>query len=280
MIHAGFGNRRHGGEPPIELRFVDLFMILLSAFILMTALLSIFGNAAGDQAYAPQVLTQQVPEALAAKPYRVLLAASGGSGGYQWRLRGTLPEGLRLDETGVISGTPSRVEHARFGVSVTDQRGRSDSGVVEMAVLPAMPERTTEAAAIRMVAQIALPDATQDAPYRTDLRAAGGTAPYRWRSQQAMPRGLTLSSVGVLSGTPNVPDVGRPYTLRVTVTDAMGREAPQELRLWVLAAPPKWWSRVLWWASMAFWLWALWTGGPGLRTMWDEFTARRRMSTR
>jgi hypothetical protein len=49
-----------------------------------------------------------------------------------------------------------------------------------------------------------LPNADQNAPYTTTLTASGGVSPYSWSlaSGSSYPAGLTMSSAGVLSGTP------------------------------------------------------------------------------
>jgi len=47
-----------------------------------------------------------------------------------------------------------------------------------------------------------LPDGTSNSPYSAQLAATGGTAPYSWSASGAMPAGVTLSSTGVISGTP------------------------------------------------------------------------------
>jgi hypothetical protein len=55
------------------------------------------------------VAVDDLPEAVAGRPYRVALAARGGQGTYTWEIVGTLPEGLALDPaTGVIAGTVAR----------------------------------------------------------------------------------------------------------------------------------------------------------------------------
>src|SRR6185437_11830519 len=112
MYRMGFGNRGGAGfEPPIELRFVDLFMILLSAFIFIAAVLSIYGSFAGhgERIEAPHVITDTIPNAIAVHSYAVVLAAQGGSGGYRWTVSGKLPEGLQLADNGKIEGVPTVV---------------------------------------------------------------------------------------------------------------------------------------------------------------------------
>jgi hypothetical protein len=63
-----------------------------------------------------------------------------------------------------------------------------------------------------------LPAGAVGMPYRDQLTAAGGTAPYRWKKTAALPSGLKLSSSGVISGTPNerrVPPGSYPISVQV-----------------------------------------------------------------
>jgi hypothetical protein len=66
------------------------------------------------------------------------------------------------------------------------------------------------------------------------LTAIGGTAPYTWSVIDTLPTGLSLSSGGLLSGTPTVAAAGAYYTLRVT--DAASATADTELWIEVRAA--------------------------------------------
>jgi hypothetical protein len=63
-----------------------------------------------DAAQAPslEIETPEVlPDALAGRPYRLALSATGGQGELRWSIGGTLPEGLSFDPTrGQIEGTP------------------------------------------------------------------------------------------------------------------------------------------------------------------------------
>ena len=47
-----------------------------------------------------------------------------------------------------------------------------------------------------------LPSASTTVPYFVQLTAHGGSPPYQWFPRKAPPQGLTLSSTGVISGTP------------------------------------------------------------------------------
>lgn len=66
-----------------------------------------------------------------------------------------------------------------------------------------------------------LPDATENTLYTpVTFAASGGTTPYTWSVGPGLPTGMTLSSAGVLSGTPAVgTGGGTTYTFTVTVTD-------------------------------------------------------------
>ena len=55
--------------------------------------------------------------------------------------------------------------------------------------------------------------------YEETLEAEGGNAPYVWTTESTLPAGITLSTDGVLSGTPT--ETGT-FTLTITVTDFLG----------------------------------------------------------
>lgn len=73
-----------------------------------------------------------------------------------------------------------------------------------------------------------LPDATSNSAYSAQLAATGGAAPYIWSASGALPPGLSMTSTGVVSGTPttagqsmltvNVKDTEQnPQTAQVTL---------------------------------------------------------------
>jgi hypothetical protein len=63
-----------------------------------------------------------------------------------------------------------------------------------------------------------LPNGTVGTSYSTQISASGGTSPYTYsKTSGTLPTGLTLSSAGLLSGTPTA---AGPYTFTVTATDS------------------------------------------------------------
>lgn len=81
-----------------------------------------------------------------------------------------------------------------------------------------------------------LPDAAQDSSYNHQLAASGGRSPYTWtQTSGALPPGITLSSSGLLSGSPS--SAGS-YSFSVEVGDAAGSKSVQALSLTVQPPPP------------------------------------------
>jgi hypothetical protein len=52
------------------------------------------------------------------------------------------------------------------------------------------------------------------------LTVLGGIGPYRWKKLSALPKGLKLSSAGVLSGKPTLKAAPGTYSINVQVIDA------------------------------------------------------------
>ena len=79
-----------------------------------------------------------------------------------------------------------------------------------------------------------LPNGTVNAPYSQTITATGGTAPYTFAViAGAPPAGLTLSTAGVLSGTPTT---AGSYTFTVRATDSVGCFGSQAYTIIIAAA--------------------------------------------
>jgi hypothetical protein len=111
-------------------------------------------------------------------------------------------------------------------VRVTDNVGATADQVLSVVVGAAVQVTTTS-----------VPAGQVGVAYSTTLAASGGTPPYLWAlapGSDPLPGGLTLSSEGVLSGTPTVSGT---FGFTVRVTDAMSATADQALTLTIDPAP-------------------------------------------
>lgn len=143
------------------------------------------------------ITTASLPGAITSTYYSATLSASGGSGTCTWALSaGTLPAGLSLSSTGVISGTPVSAGTSSFTVLVFDTASHSATRSYTLTVSTASPSSIT-------VTTPTLPGATVGNYYSTQLIASGGSGAYTWAvSSGSLPAGLTLTVAGLIYGTP------------------------------------------------------------------------------
>jgi len=145
-------------------------------------------------------VSSPAPSGVVSSAYSQNLAAAGGTGPYTYSLAaGLLPTGIAVG-SGTISGTPTNAGTFLFVVQVTDSSVPPIMafGQLSLTIYPAGD------AALRITTAAApLPLGTEGAAYGpVTLTAAGGTGgPYTW-SATSLPAGMTLSALGVLSGTP------------------------------------------------------------------------------
>ncbi len=154
-----------------------------------------------------------MPSGTAGTAYSQTLAASGGVTPYTWSITGgALPSGLVLSSGGVLSGTPSAATLASFTVQVTGNDGQFSTKAFSLTIASPPPSITTASP---------LPTGTVGMPYSQTLAASGGATPYTWSiSSGTLPTGLSLTSGGVLSGTP-VATTSASFTLKVTGSDGL-----------------------------------------------------------
>lgn len=132
----------------------------------------------------------------------------------------TLPPGLAIDNTGLITGSPLGPVTSGSGqsvtVSATDAFGRTDTSTFYWRVLadlvPTGPTPFTGPVGVAITA--------------IQLAATGGSgSPYTWSvpatgQSGALPTGLTMTSAGSISGTPTVAGT---FVSTITVADSSGR---------------------------------------------------------
>jgi hypothetical protein len=155
------------------------------------------GGGSNPPANPLSVTTTSLSQGQTAVAYSATLSATGGTSPYNWSVKsGTLPAGLSLSAAGAISGTPTAAGASSFVAQVTDSKSASaSSGNLSIAVTGGMLQITTTTA----------PTGTVGTAYPSfQLAATGGVPPYTWAvaSGSSLPAGLSLSTAGVVSGTP------------------------------------------------------------------------------
>ncbi len=139
--------------PPVEMRFVDMFMAALGALIFMAMLMAFLlrfyprqeapstvtnnGNNFNLQPF--KLTTKTLPAARAGEPYEIAFAFQGGLPPTVWEIsagQGDIPAALRFDAAAVtLTGVPHKAETARFVVKAKDQYGTIDSRPYELVVV-------------------------------------------------------------------------------------------------------------------------------------------------
>jgi hypothetical protein len=258
--------RSAGSEHPVELRFVDMLLIIIAVTV-MASVVSI-RTGEGRAAATLTVATSSVPTALAGKPYRVALAARGGDGVYRWQMAGTLPPGLRLTTEGTIEGTPKAEGSGDISVRVADRGGaESDARSLSIKVEP------SGKGAVEQVQPWIASDLTLlkiDAGmtgFRHSFKMGNGTTPIRW-SSTTLPGWLALSPDGELTlrGDPPPGDT----TFEVTATDAAGLVATQRTQISVAEEPENlFWHVLGWLRTIVTWLAYLLLAVVAGRLIWE-----------
>ncbi|HLK77499.1 MAG TPA: putative Ig domain-containing protein [Streptosporangiaceae bacterium] len=155
--------------------------------------------------------------------YGDTLTESGGTAPFTWSVSsGSLPAGISLSADGNLSGTPTATGTSSFTVQVTDANNQTATEATSITVSAGVS--TTFAAP---------PGAVVNTAYTDTLTATGGTTPYTWSvNAGSLPPGITLTSAGVLTGTPTA---AGSYTFSVNVVDANNGIATTSITLVVAA---------------------------------------------
>lgn len=168
---------------------------------------------------APTSLT----DATVASTYSQALTVSGGTAPYSYTIfAGSLPAGLTLSAGGVISGTPTAGGVFNITIIATD----STTGPGSPYFTSRNYALTVNGPTLAMTPSAgALPAGQAGVAYTpTSFAASGGTASYSYAiTAGSLPAGLTLSSAGLLSGTPSVSGA---FNFSVTATDSSTGTGP------------------------------------------------------
>jgi hypothetical protein len=172
----------------------------------VSSLIPTVGTAVASQAFTIVIAAVASPTIIGnlaggtvGVPYSATLGATGGygAGTYTFALAsGTPPSGTTLSAGGTLSGTPTAAASFTFTVQVTS-------------VLPGLaPVTATQAFTVVVYPVLAITTQTANSgtvgvAYSQTFAATGGAGTFTWSlGAGTLPPGLTLSSAGVLSGTP------------------------------------------------------------------------------
>ena len=179
---------------------------------------------------APAVLVittaSPLPSGQVGNSYSTTVGATGGTVPYVWSLAsGALPAGLALTVGGVISGTPTASGSSTFTIQVGDSQ-LPQHFATQSFTLGVAP------AAI-VINTTSLPAGSAGTAYSATLAATGGLTPYTWSlASGSLPGGLSLTSGGVISGTPTAGGMAS-FILQVSDAQVPAHFATQALTLTV-----------------------------------------------
>jgi len=149
------------------------------------------------------ITTTSLPSGTLNVPYNSFVNAAGAPVPFTWSVTsGSLPAGLTFLTTSTsssaqITGTPTLLGTSKFSVQVTDSSGASVTQALSITINTPPP---------LSVVTGSLPAGVVNTSYSQNLQANSGTLPYSWSLANGtlLPIGLSLSSTGVISGTPIV----------------------------------------------------------------------------
>jgi large repetitive protein len=165
---------------------------------------------------ALEITTASLQKATVSTPYAVTLAASGG-GNLTWTMSaGSLPAGLTLGSSGVVSGTPTGAGSYTFTVRV-DSGGRSASKQLGLVVV----DKLTASLPAEQTWEV-------KRPLQIAINAKGGTPGYSWKLTGTLPENTGFignQGNGSTSYLRGVPAQAGTFPIVLTVTDADGASA-------------------------------------------------------
>ncbi|MGO9168845.1 MAG: putative Ig domain-containing protein [Candidatus Sulfotelmatobacter sp.] len=177
-----------------------------------------------------QITTTSLPEVMAGAEYTETLAASGGKSPYHWKLTsGTLPQGLSLASTGVLSGSTAQTGPCTLTFQVTDS-----SWPVQ---LTASQQFVLQVTSLVEITTTLLPEIMAGSDYDAPMAGVGGTTPYHWSiSAGTLPKGISLgSSTGDFMGTAS--QTGEfSFTVKLTDSSSPPQIVSQALSVTVIPA--------------------------------------------
>ena len=158
------------------------------------------------------ITTTTVTPAVINKGYSFSLTATGGQAPFTWNIiTGSLPSGITMSASGVLTGTASSTGSSDFTVQVTDSQKPLAAVATSALTLKVNNPLAISTTKLKLAAV--------NIPYQVVLKATGGVSPYTWSlASGTLPTGLQLDpGFGVIFGTPTVQGM---FPITVQVADA------------------------------------------------------------
>ena len=154
------------------------------------------------------ITTTTLPGGTTGVAYSANVIASGGTQPYSFTAAG-LPNGLLMNQSGHIGGTPTAAGTSQVLVTVTDSSNPVQNATANFTIIVVPPPLT--------IVTSSLPSDVVGTPYSAIVGASGGTKPYSF-SAVNLPPGLSIrANTGGISGTPTTVGTFNPT---ITATDS------------------------------------------------------------
>ena len=191
-------------------------------------------NMVAFAAVAPLTAIEVIDNGQIGKKYVARSVVSGGNTPYKVTTNGQFPSGLNIDPvTGILTGTPKVSGVFTFSVNTTDADGKSITKTYTISITDVNGNLINPTPTISTQT---LDKGVVGAIYYLQLTAVSGTAPFTWKVAPALPKGLTLSAGGVISGKPAAGTTGV-KTFTITVTDKNKKSKSKIFALLIAAKP-------------------------------------------
>lgn len=172
---------------------------------------------------SPSVL----PSNIVGQPYNYQIKITGGQTPTTFSLAsGSLPQGLNINASGFISGTPTTAGTSNFTISATDScPGGAQTDQANFSLTVNFPPCTP----LNISSPSVLPSGTKGQSYNYQTQATGGQSPITFSlASGSLPMGLNLNISGLISGTPTATGTFN-FTIRAIDSCQAGVQTSQSI---------------------------------------------------